>query len=337
MWRFLTVLFFLACRAAGAAEGPGVVVAEAAIQQFPLTVEALGNARANESVDIRPEVVESVSAIRFEEGQRVEAGAVLVELENTEALAAVAAARATLVDSGSQLRRAQELFRSKAVSASEIEQLTARRDADRALLDAAKSRLDDTVVRAPFAGRLGLRRISPGSLVGPDTIITTLDDTDTIKLDFAVPETVLARVQEGLTVSAISAAYLNEQFNGVVSSVDTRVDPVTRTITLRAVVANPDGKLRPGMFLTVTLLKEDVKALTIPEEAVVPEQSRQFVFVVGMDDVVEKREIRTGRRRPGDVEVLEGLSAGERVITEGTQKARPGKPVQVLQRQVSGG
>lgn len=313
------------------------MVAEAAIQQFPLTVEALGNARANESVDIRPEVVESVSAIRFEEGQRVEAGAVLVELENTEALAAVAAARATLVDSGSQLRRAQELFRSKAVSASEIEQLTARRDADRALLDAAKSRLDDTVVRAPFAGRLGLRRISPGSLVGPDTIITTLDDTDTIKLDFAVPETVLARVQEGLTVSAISAAYLNEQFNGVVSSVDTRVDPVTRTITLRAVVANPDGKLRPGMFLTVTLLKEDVKALTIPEEAVVPEQSRQFVFVVGIDDVVEKREIRTGRRRPGDVEVLEGLSAGERVITEGTQKARPGKPVQVLQRQVSGG
>lgn len=318
---------------ASAADGPGVVVSEARMTDFPLTVEALGNARANESVEVRPQIVEHVAAIRFKEGQRVEANAVLVELENTEALAAVAAARAALVDSSSQLRRAQELFRTRAVSASELEQLTARRDADQAALDAARARLEDSVVRAPFAGRLGLRRISPGSLVGPDTIITTLDDTDVIKLDFDVPETMLARLAPGLAVSARSAAWQDDTFTGDVVSVDTRVDPVSRTVTVRALLPNPDGKLRPGMFLTVTLLKDDVRALTVPEQAVVPEQSRQFVLVTGTDDVVEKRQIRTGRRRPGEVEVLEGLTAGERVIVEGTQKARDGRPVSVLRTQ----
>ena len=331
MRRISGFLFCFVWSCAYAADAPGVVVAEAVVSDFPLTVEALGNARANEAVEIRPQVVERVSAIRFEEGQRVKTGTVLVELENTEALAAVAAARATLVDSDSQLRRAQELFKTRSVSASELEQLTARRDADRALLDAAQSRLSDTVVRAPFGGRLGLRRISPGSLVGPDTIITTLDDTDIIKLDFDVPETVFARVVPGLSVSARSAAWKDEIFTGQVTSIDTRVDPVSRTIIVRANIPNPEGKLRPGMFLTVTMLKDDIRALTIPEQAVVPEQSRQFVMVIGEGDIVEKREIRTGRRRPGEVEVVDGLLAGERVIAEGTQKARPGKAVRVLQ------
>lgn len=313
-----------------AAQGPGVVVAEALVKRFPLTVEAPGNALANESVDIRPQIVERVSAIRFEEGQQVEAGAVLVELENSEVIATVAAAKAALEESRSQLRRAQELYKKQSVSTSELEQLTARRDADRAALDLAEARLAETVVRAPFSGRLGLRRISPGSLVGPDTVITTLDDTETIKIDFDVPETALARLAPGLSVSALSAAWPDDLFTGQVASVDTRVDPVSRTVTVRANLPNDEGKLRPGMFLTVTLLKDDVEALVIPEEAVVPETSRQFVLVLGPENIVEKREIFTGRRRPGEVEVIDGLASGERVIAEGTQKARPGQPVRVL-------
>lgn len=320
----------LAAGVAVAQEPPGVVVATASDAPFPLTVEALGNARANEAVDIRPKVTDRIAAIRFEEGARVEAGAVLVELERSEAVAAVAAARAAFAESSSQLQRAQELERTQVVSASQIEQLTARRDADRAALDAAQSRLEDRTVRAPFAGRLGLRRVSPGSLVGPDTVITTLDDTDTIKLDFAVPEAALARLEAGLAVQARSVAWPEEVFTGLVRSIDTRIDPVSRTVTVRAAIPNPDGKLRPGMFLTVTLLKSEVRALLIPEQAIVPEQSRQFVFVVDASDTVEKREIRTGRRRPGEIEVLDGLSAGERVIAEGTQKARPGSRVRVL-------
>ncbi len=161
-------------------------------------------------------------------------------------------------------------------------------------------------------------------------MITTLDDTSRIKLDFDVPEVFLARLQPGLTVTARSAAWPDDAFVGRVASVDTRVDPVSRTLTVRALVPNESGRLRPGMFLTVTLLKEDVTALVVPEQAIVPERSQQFVFVVGDDGVVERREVRSGRRRPGEVEILDGLAAGERVITEGTQKVRAGVTVRVV-------
>jgi membrane fusion protein (multidrug efflux system) len=313
-----------------AQNAPGVVVATATRVQFPLTVEALGTARANESVDIRPKITETVTAIRFTEGQHVEAGQILVTLDDAEMRAEVAAAKAALVDSESQYARAEELFRSKLVSESELESRAARRDADRAALDAAESRLSDTVIRAPFAGRVGLRRVSMGSLVAPSVVITTLDDTDTIKLDFDVPETALSRVQEGLPVTAHSAAWPDSDFAGTVASVDTRVDPVSRTVTVRALVPNRHDLLRPGMFLTVDLVREEVTALMIPEQAIVPEQSRQFVLVVGDDGIVERREVELGRRRPGQVEVTRGLAEGERVVAEGTQKARPGGAVQIV-------
>ena len=183
-----------------AEDAPGVIVAEAEERVFPLTIEALGTARANESVEIRPLVSQRIVAIRFEEGERVEAGSVLVELQNAEARADVASAKATLSESESQLRRAQQLFKTKAVSESELDQRLTRRDADRAALDAAKSRLADTTVRAPFAGLTGLRNVSLGSYVTPETVITTLDDLETIKLDFSVPETLLSRVESGVPV-----------------------------------------------------------------------------------------------------------------------------------------
>jgi membrane fusion protein (multidrug efflux system) len=312
---------------------PGVIVSEAQIQPFPLSSEALGNARANEAVDIRPEVTAAITAILFEEGEKVQQGEVLLRLENSEPLADLAAAKAALVDSESQYRRSNELFKTKVVSASQLEQLEARRDADQAAVKAAESRLAHTVIRAPFAGQLGLRRVSIGSIVGPSTIITTLDDTSQIKLDFDVPEVFLARLERGLTVTARSAAWPDIVFSGQVISIDTRVDPISRTITVRALLPNENARLRPGMFLTVSLLKDDVRSLMVPEQAIVPERSKQYVFFVGDDDLVQRREVRTGRRRPGQVEILDGLSPGDLVITEGTQKARPGQAVRIIERQ----
>jgi membrane fusion protein (multidrug efflux system) len=312
---------------------PGVIVAEAVMQPFPLSAEALGNARANEAVDIRPEITAAITRILFEEGQSVSKGDILLELENSEPLADLAAARAALVDSESQYRRSAELFKTKVVSASQLEQLEARRDADLAAVRAAESRLAHTVIRAPFDGQLGLRRVSMGSIVSPSTVITTLDDTSQIKLDFDVPEVFLARLERGLTVTAHSAAWPDLEFHGEVISIDTRVDPVSRTITVRALLPNEPSRLRAGMFLTVSLLKEDVVSLLIPEQALIPERSKQFVFVINDQDLVERREVITGRRRPGQVEVLEGLSPGELVVTEGTQSARPGQPVRIVERQ----
>ena len=312
---------------------PGVIVAEAVMQPFPLSAEALGNARANEAVDIRPEITAAITRILFEEGQSVSKGDILLELENSEPLADLAAAKAALVDSESQYRRSAELFKTKVVSASQLEQLEARRDADLAAVRAAESRLAHTVIRAPFDGQLGLRRVSMGSIVSPSTVITTLDDTSQIKLDFDVPEVFLARLERGLTVTAHSAAWPDLEFHGEVISIDTRVDPVSRTITVRALLPNEPSRLRAGMFLTVSLLKEDVVSLLIPEQALIPERSKQFVFVVNDQDLVERREVATGRRRPGQVEILAGLSPGELVVTEGTQSARPGQPVRIVERQ----
>jgi len=317
--------------AAQPGEAPGVVVATAQVKSFPLSAEALGNARANEAVDIRPQITALVTAIEFDEGQAVEKGEVLVRLESSEPLADLAAARAALVESQSQYRRSEELFRTRVVSESELEQLGAQRDADEAAVEAARARLDQTVIRAPFSGQLGLRRVSVGSVVSPATVITTLDDTTRIKLDFDVPEVFLSQLQPGLSVTARSAAWPGESFTGRVASVDTRVDPVSRTVTVRALMPNENERLRPGMFLTVTLLKEDVEALVVPEQAIVPERSQQFVFVVGEGEVVERREVRSGRRRPGEVEILDGLSEGDRVITEGTQKVRDGAVVRLVE------
>jgi membrane fusion protein (multidrug efflux system) len=310
---------------------PAVVVAPVTEESFPLEVQALGNASANEAVSIRPLITASLTEISFEEGATVAAGEVLAKLENVEAVAEVAAARATFVETETQFRRLQELFKTQAVSQSQLQQLEAQLAANRAAVAAAEARLAYTVIRAPFAGRLGLRRVSVGSLVGPNTEITTLDDTAYIKLDFAVPEVFLARLEPGLSVSAHSAAYPDKTFEGTVSSVDTRVDPVSRTVTVRALLQNPERLLRAGMFLTVSLLKSDIQALVVPEQAIVPDQSRQFVWVVDEASVAHLREVTTGRRRPGQVEVLAGVEEGEQVIIAGTQKAREGLTVTIVE------
>lgn len=310
---------------------PAVVVEMVELESFPLAAEALGNARANESVDIRPKITATVTEILFEEGQSVNAGDVLIKLDNLEQVADLAAARAALVDSDASYQRSLELFESKVVAKSQLLQDEAKKIADEAMVSVAESRMAETIVRAPFAGRIGLRRVSLGSLVGPNTVITTLDDTDTIKVDFDLPEVYLSRLSPGLTVRARSAAWPDQEFTGVVASIDTRVDTVSRTVRVRSVMPNSDGRLRPGMFLTVTLLKENVEALMIPERALIPERSSQYVLVVDENHRVERREIRIGRRRPGEVEVVDGLSAGERVIVDGTQKARDGQAVEILE------
>ena len=324
------LLLFIPTAFAQNAAPPGVIVASVEMKSFPLAVEALGNASANEAVEIRSEIMATLTAVYFEEGQFVQAGDRLVALENVEPLAELASARAKLVDSESQYRRSQELFKTNAVAESQLQQLEAQREADRAAVAAAQARVEDTVIRAPFPGRLGLRRVSAGSQVNPATVITTLDDTSSIKLDFDIPEIYLARIKSDLKIFARSAAWPEVEFIGSVTAIDSRVDPVSRTIMVRSVVPNLEGRLRAGMFLTVTLLEENVEALVVPEQALVPERSNQFVLVVGAENIVEQRLVRTGRRRPGEIEILAGLEAGERVIVEGTQKARNGQAVAIL-------
>jgi membrane fusion protein (multidrug efflux system) len=308
----------------------GVVVAPAKVEQLALQLEALGTAHANESIDVTAKVSNLVTAVRFSEGQQVRRGDLLVELDGAQARADLAIAEAALTESRSQYNRSRELYSTKVLSESQLDQIEATLRANEARVAAARARLGDTMIRAPFAGRVGLRRVSVGGLVNPGAVITTLDDTSTIKLDFTIPETFLADVTPGLAIAARSVAYADKIFEGKVASVDSRVDPSTRSVTVRALLPNPAGLLKPGMFLTVRLSRGATDALVIPEQALVPEQGNVFVFVV-KDGTAEKRLVRTGQRRVGEVQVVQGLSAGEAVVTEGTQKLRDGARVRVVE------
>ena len=318
------------------AGGPGqpvrVVTEAARDEEFVNEIEALGTARANEAVDITSKVSNLVTRIQFREGQQVRRGDILVQLDNVEATAELMAARAALSETQSQLNRSRELFATKALSQSQMDQLEATLSANQARVTTAQSRLSDTTIRAPFDGRVGLRNVSVGSFVSPGAIITTLDDTRIIKLDYAVPESFVAVLKEGLPLTASSVAFPNREFAGKVASVDSRVDPTTRSVVVRATVPNPDGALKPGMFLTVRMRQDREQVVMIAEQALVPEEGRQFVFVAE-GDKASKREVAIGRRKPGRVEIIRGLQAGDRVIVEGTQKVRDGGAIRDLTRE----
>jgi membrane fusion protein (multidrug efflux system) len=294
------------------------------------TIQALGTAGANESIEIRPRIASLVERMAFEEGQLVSAGQLLVELENSEIVAGLSVAEAALSESRSLYERSKSLASSKAISAANLEQLHAQVQVNQAQVEAARARLDSTVIRAPFSGRIGLRRVSPGSYVTNTTIITTLDDVSQIKLDFSVPEAFLTVLSEGMNIAASSLVYPDRIFAGRISSIDTRVDPVTRAVLVRAVIPNDDGVLKPGMFMSVDLERDQGDVLVAPEQAIVPEGSQQFVFVVS-DGVVEKRVVQLGRRIPGFVVIAAGVAAGESVVTEGTDKIRAGSRVLVAE------
>jgi len=183
------------------------------------------------------------------------------------------------------------------------------------------------VIAAPFDGVLGLRQVSPGSLVTPGTVITTLDDVSRIKLDFSVPERNLSALATGQAIIATSDAFPGEQFRGAITSVGSRVDPVSRSLAARAEFDNPDNKLRQGMLLEVQLQQASRQALQVPELSLQQVGQQAFVFVVGADDKVAQVPVRIGARRPGWVEILGGVKAGDRVVVDGIVKLKPGAKI----------
>jgi membrane fusion protein (multidrug efflux system) len=300
-------------------------------EAFTETVEALGTAKANESVVITPTLEERVVDIFFEDGDAVANDQVLVKLNDSETRYLLAEASAALREQQKQFERISKLAKTNATSRSRLDEEQSLLEIARAKVAHLKAQLRDYTIRAPFAGILGTRQISTGAVVDSDTVITTLDDTTVIKLDFTVPETYLGVLRNGMDVLAKSPAYPDRNFNGTVTAISSRVDPDTRTLTIRAQIPNPDRLLKPGMLLTVDLIKERSQSLIIPEEAVILEKEKKFVLVVTAQNTVDKKEIVTGRRSPGKVEVISGLNAGHRVVVEGINRVRPGISVNVVE------
>lgn len=324
-------------RSAGA-ETRGIPVTTAVVATRPWTdqVRAVGTVQARESVVVTAKVTETVERVHFESGQAVAAGAALVTLSGTQQRAALAEAVAAANEADRLHRRQAELADRQLIASAQLDSQRATRDASRARVAQIRAQLGDRTLRAPFAGVLGLRQVSPGALVTPGTPITTLDAIDRVYVDFPVPERALASLAPGQRVTGRATAYPDIEFSGTVETVGSRIDPATRTVGVRADFPNPDHRLRPGMLVEVRLHQLVRDALVVPEIAIVQVGSESFAWRVGADGKAERATVELGSRQDGLVEVEAGLAAGDRIVVDGTGKLRPGAAVTEASRDTDG-
>jgi membrane fusion protein (multidrug efflux system) len=291
---------------------------------------AVGSLMASESVLIRPEIAGRVVGLHFQEGRPVHKGEKMVSIDASEYQAQLAASSADARTEMQKYQRSRELLEQKFISQEAVdvargsmERAIAKRQADEAML--AK-----TTIKAPFTGTVALRLISPGAYVKAGDDIVRIESTGTLKLDFRVPEVFVSKLKQGQTVSMRTDAFPGETFTGRIYALDPAVDEKTRTILARAEVPNAEGKLRPGMFGRVNILLESrPTAITVPEQAIWPQGRDTFVYRA-VDGKAVLTKIRIGVRRPGQVEVIDGLSPNDIVVTDGQMKLKDGAPVMVL-------
>jgi membrane fusion protein, multidrug efflux system len=310
---------------------PTVTVAPVAMYPFVVALEAVGTARAIESVMISANVTERIKRLNFSDGQYVHRGQLLVELTATQEKADLAGSRARLKQAQAQLARLQPLLKDGFVTQSRVDEALAARDSAQAQMETIEAQIGDRVIRAPFSGIIGLRTVSNGLVAGAATPILELSDISTIRLDFTVPETALAAVTVGQEVIGKAAAYGGEAFVGRITAIDPQLDLVTRSATVRASLPNPGGRLKPGMLLAVQAVRSKRLALAVPEQAIVANRSERSLFVVDANGkTVTQTLVTTGARVPGMVEITGGIAEGTRIVVDGTLKLRDGGKMKVF-------
>lgn len=312
----------------GRSNGPQPVEVQAvALRDWQDSLRALGTVHAREAVTVTAKVSETVQAVHFESGQEVAKGAPLVTLTGQQQQAALASAQAQARDADAQYQRLEQLAGQQLVARSALDTARATRDAAQAQAAQIRANLADRVIRAPFAGVLGIRQVSPGALVTPGTAIATLDDISRVFVDFPVPETELAGVAPGQALEGRASAWPGRSFAGRVATVSARLEAATRAATVRGEFANPERLLKPGMLVDVALVRATRPALVVPELAVQQVGTETFVWRVNGDGSVEKADVVVGGRIPGWVMLKEGVAAGDRIVTQGTGKLQPGAKV----------
>lgn len=323
-----------------AAQGGPVLVEVRAVEQRAIAddVTAVGSLVSNESVVLRPEVAGRISAIRFRDGAAVRKGDVLVELDAAVQRAELQQAQASLRLADANIRRTEDLFARKFVSQSSLDTARSQLEVARATTALAQARLERTQIRAPFAGVVGIRDVSPGHFVKDGDALVNLEDIATLKVDFRLPELYLGRIRAGQTLKVSSDVLAGERFPATVDAINPLVDAQGRAVVLRARLQNAQGRLRPGMFVRVRLiLDQRADALLVPEEALVPAPGNvQFVYRV-VDGKAQRAEVKTGMRRDAMVEIVAGLSSDALVVTAGQLKLRDGVQVQIVQREARAG
>ena len=315
--------------AAGAERVVSVEGVEVTVEPITSEIRVVGTLRSNESVVIRPEVAGRVAEILFEEGQRVSEGTPLLKLDTAIAAAELDQAEAALALSLANHKRAVELFERKAASAANRDQTLAALRADQANLELARARLDKLTLKAPFDGILGLRKVSIGDYLTEGQDIVNIEDIDTLKVDFRIPERFLGSLAPGQRITVVADAFAGRSFVGEVYAIDPLVDENGRAIALRARLANEEGALRPGLFASVALrVGQREAAVLVPEQALVPRGTQQYVYKVA-EGRATLTPVVTGARRNAMVEIVKGLAPGDTVVTAGQMRLRDGATVSV--------
>lgn len=295
---------------------------------FTDTLDAVGTALANEQVVLSAPVTERITSINFADGGYVGRGQVIATLAVGQERAELAAAEAQSLQARQQLERIQALKSRGFATTASLDQQVAAANTARANAELARASIGDRVIRAPFAGWVSLRTVSPGAIVSAGTPIATVSDISRIKLDFTVPETRLSMIREGQPIQAISSAFPETPFSGTVATIDPVIDPATRAVRVRAILPNPDRRLKPGMLLTVSVVARQRQSLAVPELAVVGDGDDRFLFLVA-DRKAKRVKVSTGIRQNGLVEILDGVKPGQTVVTEGVVKLTDGVPVRL--------
>ena len=292
--------------------------------QLPETITAVGSLRSDESVTLRPEIAGRITEILFREGTPVAKGEPLVRLDPSINLAEVRQARANLTLAKAKYERSVDLAGRNFISGQAKDEARNNLEIAASALALAEAKLRKTELKAPFSGIIGLRVVSVGDYVREGADLVNLQAIDPLKVDFRVPETFLRQVQVGQTVEVTLDALPGKSYEGRVFALDPLVDAAGRAIVIRARVSNQDTAMRPGMFARVSLItSDDRKALVLPEEALVPQGTDQFVFRIEASKAVRVK-VETGQRRDGKVEILSGLKKDDLVVTAGQLKLRDG-------------
>lgn len=330
----LSIIFaaqFSGTAAAQSKAGKSVLVeaVPVTVRTLERTIQAVGSLLSQESVIIRPEVPGIVKSIEFEEGQAVKMGAPLLNIEEGVPAAELYEAEAELHLSKANLKRARELAAKGSGTVRSLDEAEANMAVNRARVALAKSKVRKFHLRAPFDGVLGLRQVSVGDYLVPGQDVVNLEAIDTLKVDFRIPETYFGVLQVGQRVEISVVAFKNRTFVGTVYAIDPQIDPEGRSIAVRARIPNQDRALTPGLFARVNLIvQENIGAILIPEQATMPRGNDQFVYLI-VNGKVKTIKVVPGLRRGGMVEIVEGLSPGDIVVTAGHLKLREGTPIRL--------
>lgn len=323
-----------ACGKSGGGPPPNMAVPVETVKVTTASVEdrlaAVGTVMPNESVDLKAEIPGRVLAIHFQEGDKVQAGSLLFELDAEKEAAQLAQAVAELELARLNAERAQRLAGTKAISKQEVDQLKSQVLLKEALVKFYEKQVKEAQLSAPFDGVVGHRSVSPGQFVNVGDVLVRLTDDAKVKITYHVPERHLAQLKVGQEATVHVAAYPERVFTGQVDLIEPQVDTSTRTIEVRALVLNPGRLLKSGMFARVeTITGVRPEAIVIPEQAVVPSLTGFSVYLVS-SNTARLQPVELGMRLPGKVEIRKGVAVDQEVIVGGLQKIIDGSSVQPI-------